>query len=98
MSENVASAWWVRAGAERPRHRLFCFPFAGGSAGAFFNWSKYLPADLEVRTLQLPGRESRHRETPLRSIDAAASQIAESLGGLSDRPFSFFGYSLGGLI
>ena len=98
MSETAESVWWVRTGAARPRHRLFCFPFAGGSAGAFFNWSKHLPADLELRTLQLPGRESRHRETPLRSIDAAAAEVVGSLAGLMDRPFSFFGYSLGGLV
>jgi medium-chain acyl-[acyl-carrier-protein] hydrolase len=77
---------------------LFCFPFAGGSAGAFFNWSKHLPTDLEVRTLQLPGRESRHREAPLRSINVAAAEIVQSLDGILDRPFSFFGYSLGGLL
>jgi medium-chain acyl-[acyl-carrier-protein] hydrolase len=98
MPETVDSVWWVRTGASRPRRRLFCFPFAGGSAGAFFNWNKHLPADLEVRTLQLPGRENRHRETPLRSIDEAAAEIVGSLAGLLDRPFSFFGYSLGGLL
>jgi medium-chain acyl-[acyl-carrier-protein] hydrolase len=98
MSETSENLWWVRTGAAEPRHRLFCLPFAGGSAGAFFNWSKHLPSDLEVRTLQLPGRENRHREPPLRSIALAVEQIVGSLDGLLERPFSFFGYSLGGLV
>jgi len=91
--------WWIRR-VRQPsaKLRLFCFPFAGGSASVFASWPKLLPPTVEVLALQLPGRENRLRETPLKSIEAMVSQLAPSLEGFDDLPFAFFGYSLGGLI
>jgi len=77
---------------------LFCFPYAGGGASVFGGWSSQLPDWIEVLSLQLPGRESRLREPPLRSMDAVVAQLAPQVAKLADLPFVFFGYSLGALI
>src|ERR671916_3381117 len=41
---------WVRINCPRPaaRVRLFCLPFAGGSANSYWEWPTYLPEDVEV--------------------------------------------------
>ncbi len=45
----------------RPRVRLFCLPFAGGSAGVYRAWADHLPLDVEVLGVQLPGRVRRRQ-------------------------------------
>jgi medium-chain acyl-[acyl-carrier-protein] hydrolase len=81
-----------------PTTRLFCFPYAGGSAGAFVRWSDGLPSHVEVRPLQLPGRGNRLSETPIASFDDAINGIVTALTPLLDRPFAVFGHSMGALL
>lgn len=50
---------------------------------------------MEAVLIQPPGRESRLREEPLHSMLALASGIADVLPEYLDRPFAFFGHSLG---
>lgn len=84
---------------QQPRLRLFCFPYAGGSAGVYRTWGERLPADIELLPVELPGRASRFREPLLRSmpavVEAAAAGIAPLLEG---PPFAFFGHSMGATI
>ena len=80
------------------RLRLFCFPYAGGSASIFANWSSFLPAWVEVCPIQLPGRENRINETPLKRLSALVDRLVEALLPVSDLPFTFFGHSMGALI
>ncbi|MGC3968745.1 MAG: thioesterase domain-containing protein [Pirellulales bacterium] len=98
----TADRWWssTSAAATPPRLRLFLFPYAGGGARVFHGWRDDFPADIDLRLLQMPGRDLRHREPGLSSMPAAAEAIVESLRPLiaADLPFAFFGYSLGGLI
>jgi surfactin synthase thioesterase subunit len=42
--------------------RLFCFPYAGGTALVYRPWAQQLPANVEVVAIQLPGRFTRTRE------------------------------------
>jgi medium-chain acyl-[acyl-carrier-protein] hydrolase len=46
----------------------------------------------------LPGRESRFREPPFRQLGPLIEALADNLRPLLDRPFVFFGHSLGALI
>lgn len=82
----------------RARLRMFCFPYAGGGASAFRGWAASLPADFEVCPVQLPGRESRLRETPYTEVEPLAQALAEALLPLLDLPYVFFGHSLGSLV
>lgn len=81
-----------------PRVRLFCFPYAGGSATTYRPWSDVLPPDIEVQAVQLPGREWRLKEEPYRSVFPLAEDLATVLKDRFETPFAFFGHSLGALV
>ncbi|MET2832460.1 alpha/beta fold hydrolase [Mesorhizobium shangrilense] len=81
-----------------PSYRIFCFPHGGGSVQSFRSWSDYLPEDVELICLDLPGRGKRSAEAAIRSMDVLAPMINDALRGYSDRPFIFFGHSTGALV
>lgn len=80
------------------RLRLFCFPYAGGAASIYQAWQERLPPTVEVRPVQLPGRGMRMRETPINQMPALVEATAAALLPFLDRPFAFFGHSMGALI
>ncbi|WP_189055501.1 thioesterase II family protein [Longimycelium tulufanense] len=86
---------------ERPYalYRLYCFPFAGGAASSYLSWRKFVPEHVELRVAQLPGRQDRCAE-PLRTeVDALVPMLAdEFLEEGDERPFGFFGHSMGALV
>jgi medium-chain acyl-[acyl-carrier-protein] hydrolase len=89
-------AW--SAGGPDVRLRLFCFPYAGGSGTLFRSWRMAMPAGVDVCGIQLPGRGTRVRERYFRNIDTLVPALAEAILPLCDRPFAFFGHSVGALI
>jgi medium-chain acyl-[acyl-carrier-protein] hydrolase len=96
----VNDALWVQRAPPRTeaRRRLFCFPHAGAAASAYREWPNGLPSDIEVCAVQLPGREARMREAPIARMDEMVAALADGLRGLLDRPFAFFGHSMGAFI
>ena len=79
-------------------YRLFCFPYGGGGAGAFRTWQDGFPSTIEVCPVQIPGREERLSEPRFTRIDSLVEALAGALSGLIDKPFAFFGHSLGAMI
>jgi len=57
-----------------------------------------LPAAVELVAVQLPGRETRLREPPLRDLAAAVATVLPPLRALDDKPYAFFGHSMGAVI
>jgi medium-chain acyl-[acyl-carrier-protein] hydrolase len=53
---------------------------------------------VEVCVLRLPGRESRLNEPPYRSVHPLVEALAEALPPYLDKPFAFFGHSMGGKV
>ena len=92
------SPWLVRYGPDTARVRLIGFPHAGGAATVFYPWSAVLQPDVAVHGVQLPGREDRWREAPVRRVDDVVAAVADALGVLDQRPFVLFGHSLGALL
>jgi medium-chain acyl-[acyl-carrier-protein] hydrolase len=78
--------------------RLFSFAHAGGGAAAFRGWNDRLGDEIELGYIQLPGRESRLRERPFVSIVELIPHLVDALGAQMDRPFAFYGHSLGARI
>lgn len=90
--------WLADAGSHRTaRVCLYCFPYAGGGGWVFRGWQPAL-ADIEVCAIELPGRGVRMAEPPLTDLESMVGGIAESINRYSDRPFAFFGHSMGALI
>ncbi len=92
-------AWVMRYRPnEQARLRLFCFPYAGGSASLFRSWQEAVPADVEVCAIQPPGREQRLAETPYTRIKPFIHDLAVAIMPYLDRPFAFYGHSMGSLV
>jgi surfactin synthase thioesterase subunit len=91
---------WLQHWHHKPhaRIRLFCFPYAGGGASLFRAWSEYLPQDIEVCPVQLPGREKRLLETPFSHMPALIDMLVSILLPYIDMPYALFGHSMGALI
>jgi medium-chain acyl-[acyl-carrier-protein] hydrolase len=100
MTTATAFDSWIACRKPNPqaRLRLFCFPYAGSGASIFRTWSDGLPADVEVCPVQFPGRGTRLMETPFTQLSPLVQAVAQALVPLLDKPFAFFGHSLGALV
>ncbi len=78
--------------------RLFCFPYAGGGASIYRSWNTALAPTIEVCAVQLPGRETRMVERAFHTMPDLIAKLRQVLLPLLDRPFAFFGHSMGALI
>jgi medium-chain acyl-[acyl-carrier-protein] hydrolase len=80
------------------RIRLFCFPYAGGGASIFRTWPAEFSQTVEACSVRFPGRESRIREAPFAQLAPLVEALAEVLLPYLDKPFAFFGHSMGALV
>jgi medium-chain acyl-[acyl-carrier-protein] hydrolase len=100
MVASLLKPWtvcYLKPGIE-PAFRLFCFPYAGGGASVFRDWPDHFPKSVEVCAIQLPGRETRLNEPVFTRLHPLVQELAQALLPLLDRPFAFFGYSVGALV
>lgn len=89
--------WLRRFGSCGPADlQLFCFHHAGGSAALYRRWAGLLPAGIEPVAVQLPGRADRLREPALQAMWPLVDTLVEVLEPLLERPFAFYGLSMGG--
>jgi medium-chain acyl-[acyl-carrier-protein] hydrolase len=100
MNRHFAEEIWVKRLKPRPeaKIRLFCFPYVGGGASLFRTWPDDIPAHVEVCSIQLPGREDRLMDPLFTSLTALVETLVAVFTAFLDKPFSFFGHSLGALI
>ncbi len=78
--------------------RLFLFPYAGGGPAVFNKWALEFPASIEVWIAHYPGRGARYQEAPVKEIRTLAERLSQAIRPFLDKPFAFFGHSLGGLL
>ncbi|WP_406294444.1 alpha/beta fold hydrolase [Embleya sp. NBC_00888] len=79
--------------------RLFCFHHAGGAASSFGDWRRALGPGVDVLPIQLPGREGRAREARAGELTELVAELDADLDPwLSDRPYVFYGHSMGALV
>ena len=78
--------------------KLFCLPYAGGSAKTFARFRRYLDAHIDIVPMDPAGHGERIDEPPVPSYTAMAddlfSRIREKLLP-SAKSFAFFGHSMG---
>ncbi|MEP0817587.1 thioesterase II family protein [Trichocoleus sp. FACHB-46] len=77
------------------RLRLFCFPYAGGNSFIFRPWLNHLPSDVELGAIEIPGHGTRMAEPLLTRMPELVAAIASDLLPHLDKPFAFFGHSMG---
>ncbi|MBD2773047.1 thioesterase II family protein [Iningainema tapete] len=78
--------------------RLFCFPYAGGRSLIFRSWFNSLPKSIEVCPIELPGRGTQIGIAPFSQLEPLVSALAPALLPHLDKPFAFFGHSMGALV
>ncbi|HEX8111309.1 MAG TPA: alpha/beta fold hydrolase [Kofleriaceae bacterium] len=93
------TAWLARPRPDpTARLRLVCFPPAGGNDAMFRTWPPSLPAEVEVCSILLPGRDARRREPTIPRVTPLVKAIADGLAGELTGPFALFGHSTGALV
>jgi medium-chain acyl-[acyl-carrier-protein] hydrolase len=99
-ASGAAAPAWVLCPRPNPQAtvRLFCFPYAGVGPSVYRPWLTALPAHIEARFVQLPGRESRWREPALTRVADIVDRLTTSLLPHLHEPFAFYGHSLGALL
>lgn len=80
------------------RVRLFCLPYAGGSAHAFRDWAVPLADVARITPVELPGRGARLHHQPLDDADAVVDDLLPTVLPQTGLPFALFGYSYGALL
>jgi medium-chain acyl-[acyl-carrier-protein] hydrolase len=100
MTSKTNFTSWVTCPQPNPeaKLRLFCFPFVGGSAMAFRTWPDYLPKTVEVCPIEIPGRGRQIKSSLYTEIQPLVREIAINIIPYLDKPFAFFGYSMGASI
>ncbi len=101
MNPIAAHPKWVFRTTRQPQARVrwYCFPFAGGAAHFFAPWAQLVPADVEIRAIQLPGHGTRISEPLIDRLDPLLDAIMDALlPEWSQGPFVLFGHSMGGML
>jgi len=76
--------------------KLFCLPYAGGTAMIYSSWKKNLHSEIELFPIELAGRGKRCKEpfysNVYEAVDDIYNAIKDELDGTS---FAFYGHSMG---
>lgn len=76
--------------------KLFCIPYAGGSAMVYKKWEKNLDDSIKLEAIELAGRGSRGKEpyykNRMNAIDDIFNFVKENIG---DSEYAIFGHSMG---
>lgn len=79
--------------------KLFCLPYAGGSAAIFNEWMQYLDTNIELIPIELAGRGRRINEPLYADIQTVVDDVCEIVcETINSNPFALFGHSMGGMI
>lgn len=91
---------WIARSKFNPntKLRLFCFPYAGGGTSIFSSWSTNLTSDVEICPIELPGHGYRIAQHPFDRLEPLVNELAHTLLPYLNKPFAFFGHSMGGLV
>ena len=95
LRKQAAPESWFAGLDSAPARRLFGFPHAGGGSSggpldSLDGWN--------IARVRLPGRESRLAEAPFERMPALITALADAIEPFLDRPFAFFGHSMGAAI
>lgn len=79
--------------------RLFCFPHVGAGASVFNQWPPaWIPGNVELWTVRLPGREQRLSEKPFRRMAPLVEALYEAMAPELSGRYAFYGHSLGAVV
>ncbi|GAB5034910.1 microcystin synthetase-associated thioesterase [Nannochloropsis oceanica] len=78
MPLSEAKRWFVcRAPKPQAKYRMICLAWAGGNSTIYRSWD--LGPDIETVAVELPGRNARIQETPLKNFEVIVARIVQAL-------------------
>lgn len=88
---------WLTCFQTRPSAEinLVCFPFGGASASAYKQLTAKLADNVQVWSVQLPGRENRFAEPFANNPAAVVQSVSDEIRLLRLENVAFFGHSMG---
>ena len=89
LRKRAPAASWFPTIESASAPRLFWFPHAGGGTNVVASG---------VVAVRLPGREARLAEAPFERMAPLVEALANAIEGYLDRPFAFFGHSMGAVV
>jgi medium-chain acyl-[acyl-carrier-protein] hydrolase len=96
---NTKTQWIDLPGAKQGSLlRLFCFPYAGGSAQMFRAWQRFFPREVSLSPVHLPGRAQRINEPPFKRLKPLVDAVTDAMIHCLPDAFAFWGHSMGALI
>ncbi|MGN9779209.1 thioesterase II family protein [Micromonospora sp. H33] len=78
--------------------RLLCLPYAGGGSSAYAGWQDVLGPGVDVCPVELPGRQTRWRDSAYTRVRPLVEALASALAGELAVPYALFGHSMGALV
>jgi medium-chain acyl-[acyl-carrier-protein] hydrolase len=96
----MAKSWFTRVqSAPEARKKLYCVHYAGGNQFAFKGFKSLFGPDVEVTSIQLPGRLSRYKEQPYSRVEPLIEDLApELIKDINGAEFALYGHGMGALI
>ncbi|QOV35587.1 thioesterase [Streptomyces ferrugineus] len=97
---DVRTRWLRGVGAPGAKIRLVCLPHAGGAASSFHAWTALTPPEVEVVSVQYPGRQDRLSEPCPATMEELADAVTNALLHelTDDLPLALFGHSMGSAV
>jgi len=77
---------------------LICFPYAGGSPTTYNSWVNFLPSNVELTIVQMPGRGARMFEPAHADMNKVIKELLTVIPKYLNKPYVLFGHSLGSRI
>jgi medium-chain acyl-[acyl-carrier-protein] hydrolase len=91
--------WFERLSASKePSLRLFCFPYAGGSADIYRRWRWWLPHQIELCLAHLPGRGRDMGGQAFTQLMPLVKAVTDCIDHETNAPYCLYGHSMGALI
>lgn len=97
MDEQQYIKNWLPRWGSRPeaKIRIYCLSYAGGGASIYYTWNNFFSTNVEICPVQLPGREERLNESPIKDFETLIAVLLPMVAKTIDRPYAIYGHSLG---
>ncbi|MEN8904391.1 MAG: thioesterase domain-containing protein [Clostridiales bacterium] len=79
--------------------RIYCLPYAGGSATIYNKWKKYTSENIKLIPVELAGRGRRFNEKSYENIEESVNDIFSKIRNeLEESKYALFGHSMGSFL
>jgi surfactin synthase thioesterase subunit len=78
--------------------KVFCLPYAGGSANVYFDWKKKYATVAEIIPIEYKGHGSLLGESLYKDADDAADDICTRICNENPQSYILYGHSMGSMI